>query len=428
MRVFDKNNIRHLALAVVSAALLVGCNGGDSKTDETGNGGGGKSSATAGRKAPTAAPIDAQGPTIKIGLVASVTGDNKPWGDDSKEGAQLAVDEFNAAGGMDGKKIEMVLGDSASKPEQAKTAAEKLMSDGCIALVGEVSSGNTIQMAKAAFDKGIAVVAVGATRTDLTDEGSHVFRVCYTDAFQGPVMAKFLFDKLNKKTVAIMTDNHLPYSQGLSKSFKETFEKLGGKVVAEKAYESGGTQAPNYSGQLTEIKSANPDAMFCSGYFTEVGPMAQQARQAGIKAVLLGGDGWDSDKLLTSGGDAILGSFFCNHYNNADNRPQVTDFLKKWKAVPAHNGKNPDTTMGALGYDAMALTLDALKRAGKANSKAIIDALEATEKYPGVSGDITLKGMNGNPPKRAIVVSVTAKGPDGSWQKFAKDYTPDQIK
>lgn len=381
----------------------------------------------AGRKMPTAAGNTATGDTIKIGTVCSVSGDNKPWGDDSYEGSKLAVEEFNAAGGLNGKKVELMLGDSASKQDQAKTASEKLMSDGAIALIGEVSSGNTIQMAKSAFEKGVPVVAVGATRTDLTAEGGHVFRVCYTDDFQGPVMAKFAYEKLGCRKVAVMTDNNLPYSQGLSKSFKDTFVKLGGEIVTEQFYESGGKQAPQYASLLTEIKSKNPDGMFLSGYFTEVGPAIQQARAAGIDCPVFGGDGWDSDQLLQSGGDAVLkDAYFCNHYNNADNRPQVSEFLKKWRA--AHGGKDPGTTMGALGYDAMALTLDALKRAKGADSKSLIEALEATESYPGVSGDITLKGMGGNPPKRAIVVQVTAKDASGNWQKFAKDYVPADIK
>jgi branched-chain amino acid transport system substrate-binding protein len=356
--------------------------------------------------------------------VAPVSGDNKPWGDDSLAGAQMAVDEFNAAGGLDGKKVELIPGDSASRPEPAKSAAEKMISDGVIAIVGEVSSGNTMQVANSAFEKGVPVVAVGATRTDLTEDKGNIFRVCYTDDFQGPVMAKFAYDKLGKRKVAIMTDNKLPYSQGLSESFKKKFLDLGGEVVAEVSYEQGQTQ---FSGQLTEIKAKNPDVIFCSGYFTEVGPIAQQARAAGISKdiPLLGGDGWDSSQILTSGGDAIIGGYFCNHYNNKDNRPQVTEFLDKWHQK--FNGKDPSTTMAALGYDAMALTLDALKRAGTPSAKALTEAIANTEDFKGVSGDITLKDQNGNPPKRAIVVEVTKPDAQGNWQKYAVDYTPDKL-
>ena len=360
---------------------------------------------TAPRKLPTAPTVQATGDTIKIGLVGSISGDQKAWGDDEFAGAKMAVDEFNAAGGVNGKKVEIVQGDSASKAESAKSAAEKVLSDGVIGIVGEVASGHTIQIAKSAFQKSVPVIAVGATKTDLTDEGSNVFRVCYTDAVQGPVMAKFAYDGLGLRKVAIMTDNKQPYSQGLSKSFRDYFTKLGGQIVGEKFYETGQTQ---FSGQLTELKALAPDGMLLSGYFPEVGPIAQQARQAGIEAKFLGGDGWDSPQLLTSGGDAILGAYFCNHYNSKDDRPVAKEFLDKWKK--AHDGKEPGTTMAALGYDAMNVMLDALKRTKGMDSKSLTAAIAETTDYQGVTGDITLKGQNGNPPKRAIVVEVTKPG------------------
>ncbi len=401
------SNLQFIALGIIGAGLIVGC--GDSGGGNTASG--------------SAASTD----TIKIGVVTSLTGDNKPWGTDQFDGCQLAVDEVNAAGGINGKKIEIVQGDTASKPEPAKLAAEKVLSEGVVGIVGEVSSGNTIQIANSAKAKGVPVVAVGATRTDLTEGKDNVFRVCYTDAFQGPVMATFAYEKLHLKKVAILTDNALPYSQGLSDSFREKFKALGGTIVADEKYESGGKGVPDYQGVLTNIAKANPEGVFMSGYFTEVGPIAKQARAAGItKAVFLGGDGWDSDTILTSAGDAIIGGYFCNHYNNLDTSPEVQGFLKKWGEK--HNGQQPSTTMGALGYDAMGVTIDALKRCnGKFDSATLQQAIENTENYKGVSGVITLKGMHGNPPKKAIVVEVTQKN-GSNWQKFAVAYTPDQIK
>ncbi len=418
-----------IALGLVVSGILVGC--GDSGAGNSvtptpdANNAGGTTTAAGTRKAPTAEGNKADGDTIKIAVVTSISGENKPWGTDQLEGCKLAVDEVNKSGGINGKKIEIVEGDTASKPDQAKLAAEKVLSTNVVGIVGEVSSGNTIQIAKSAFDKGVPVVAVGATKTTLTDEGAHVFRVCYTDAFQGPAMARFAFEKLNKKKVAILTDNALPYSQGLSESFRAEFTKLGGEIVADEKYESGSKQGTDYNGVLTNIAKKAPEALFMSGYFTEVGPIAKQARAAGITAVFLGGDGWDSDTILTGGGDAILGGFFANHYNNLDPSPEVQGFLTKWKA--AHGGAEPSTTMGALGYDAMALTIDALKRAKSMDSKSLMAALEDTVDFKGVSGTITLKGMNGNPPKKLIVVEVTKKN-GSNWQKFATSYTPDQIK
>jgi branched-chain amino acid transport system substrate-binding protein len=394
-------NKRIFTGAVLAALLLgaIGCNGGSN-------------SGTTGTTGTTGDAATADG--IKIGLVASQNGELKPWGEDSVKGAQLAVEEFNKEGGVDGKNVVLMIGDSNSKPEIGKSAAEKLMSDGAIGLLGEVASGITMQMEQAAEAKGVPVVAIGATRTDLTQGHDNIFRVCYTDAFQGPVMAKFAYDVLGLRKVALMTDQKQPYSTGLSDSFREYFTKLGGQIVDEQKYESGQT---NFQGQLTNIKAKNPDGLFMSGYFNETGPIARQAKDAGLNVKMLGGDGWDSSEILQSGGEAIYGSFFCNHYNNKEDRPEVQQFLDKWKAK---YGGVPATTMGALAYDAAKLTCDALKRAATKDAKGLRDAIADTENFAGVSGAITLKGMHGDPPKRALVVEL---GPDG--QTFAKAYEVD---
>lgn len=419
---FSPTTLATIASLSIFASILTGC-GPTAKEGE--NAGGGatstESTPTTSGKRPdvTGEGVTASGNEIKIGVVASMTGELKPWGDDSFNGAKMAVDEANANGGINGKKIVLVSGDSQSKAEAAKTAAEKLLSEGVVALVGEVASGFTIQMAKVAYPKAVPVIAVGATRTDLTDEGKNIFRVCYTDDFQGPLMAKFAYEELGLKNVAVMTDNKQPYSVYLSKSFSDKFVALGGKIVAEEKYESGTTQ---FTGQLTQIKAKNPDGLFLSGYFTEVGPIAQQASQAGLKVKLLGGDGWDSEQILTSGGDAIIGGYFCNHYNNKEDRPAVKEFLAKWKTK---FGTEPGTTMAALGYDAMAVTIDALKRTPSLNSKDLIKSIDETEKFPGVSGEITLKGAEGNPKKRALVVEIRPKSE--GFQVFRKAYNPEDL-
>jgi branched-chain amino acid transport system substrate-binding protein len=390
-----------LGLAALALSVVVGCgcgSGGETKTD---GGGGGSTTVADG---------------IPIGLVASQNGDLKPWGADSVKGAQLAVEEFNAAGGVDGKKVNLVIADSNSKPETGKSAAEKLIStDKVIGILGEVASGITAQMGQVATEKGIPLIAVGATKTTLTEGKPNMFRVCYTDAFQGPVMAKFAYDVLKLRNVALMTDKKQPYSTGLSDSFRDYFIKLGGKIVDEEFYETGQTQ---FQGQLTNLKGKQPDGLFMSGYFNETGPIARQAKEAGLDVKMMGGDGWDSSEILQTGGDAILGSFFCNHYNNKEDRPEVKDFLKKWAAK--YDGTVPATTMGALAFDATALMCDALKRAKTKDAKGLQDAIEDTVGFKGVSGEITLKGNHGNPPKRAIVVQLQKEG-----QVFAKAYEED---
>lgn len=412
------------SLGILGAAVLAGSFGCSPTGGESASTGGDKPPTTAGesggtgggttaRKMPTAEGNKQSGDTIKFGMVASLTGDLKPWGADCDMGAKLAVEEINAAGGVNGKPIELMVQDSQSQAEKAKTAAEKLMSDGAIIILGEVASGFTELMAQAAFDKGVPIVAVGATRTDLSDSGAHFFRVCYIDDFQGPVMAKFAYEEKGVRNVAIITDKKQPYSTGLSESFKAYFEKLGGKVVNEQTYES---QQTNFNSQLTAVKAANPDGIFMSGYFNEVGPLIRQAHDMGIDAVYLGGDGWDSREIITNAGDAIAKGYFCNHYNNDEDRPEVKKFLDAW--IKKY-GSAPATTMGALGYDATMVAADALKRASSMDSKALITALEGTENFPAVSGAITLKGQNGNPPKRALVVGFDVKN---QKQVYAKAY------
>lgn len=415
-----------IAAGIFSLGIAAGCkteanNGGTTGEATTGgsaSGTTGDSGMASNRPEPKGDGNAVDGDTIKIGLVASRTGPLQPWGQDCINGAELAVEQANEAGGIDGKMIELIIQDSESLPEKGKNAAENLAAQGVVGLLGEVSSGITGQIADVAYETGVPNVAVGATKPSITEQSNNVFRVCYTDDFQGPVMAKFAYDDLGLRKVAVMTDIKQPYSQGLSESFKKNFVDMGGEIIIEENYESGATQ---FSGQLSNIKESSPDGIFLSGYFNEVGPIAKQARDLGIdKSVkLMGGDGWDSAEILSSGGDAIVGGYFCNHYNEREDRAQVTDFLS---AFQAKFGTKPGTTMGALGYDATALMIDALKRADSLDSKALTAAIEDTEGFEGVSGTITLKGQSGDPLKRALVVELQPEG-----QVFAKDFSPEEV-
>ncbi len=369
---------------------------------------------------PVSPPLD----TILIGCIASLTGDNKPWGVDQMAGYQMAAGEVNNLGGIQGKKIILVAGDCASRPDMALTATEKVLENDVVAILGDCSSGNTIQISKAAAAKGIPVVACGATKPNLREFGN-IFRVNYTDDVQGPAMATFASEKLHLHRVATFADSALPYSEKLNKDFTEHFKKLGGKVVASPTYESGSRNAPNYDKALKAIAKAKVDGIYMSGYFTEVGTISKRARALGIKAVFMGGDGWDSETILKDSSQKIVGGYFTNHFVADDPWPESKTFLAKWKQ--AHGGQVPNTTMAALGYDAMALTLDALKRTKDSDPKSLTEALEATIGFKGVSGNISLAGMNGNPPKRVIVVKITPKGASG-WQSFAGALMPGDIK
>ncbi len=410
-----KNGIVQIGIAAIALAgltFMTGCKD-PAASGSTGSSGSSSSGGTT-----------ATGDTIKIGLVASLNGPNLAWGKDSQAGALMAVDEINEAGGINGKKIELVVQDSNSKAEEGKTAAEKLLSEGVIGMLGEVASGITLQMKEVTVPKGIPLVAIGATNPKVTENTNDlVFRVCYTDDLQGPVMAKFAYDYLGLRKVAVMTDEQQPYSQGLSDAFMEAYKKMGGEIVTEQSYETGQNQ---FGPQITAMQGFAPQGIFITGYFPEAGPMARQIRAAGMTDVkLFGGDGWDSSEIVSQGGDAIVGSFLCNHYNNLDSRPEVAAFLEKWKA--RNGGEVPGTTMAALGYDAAGLMIDALKRMAAAgeeiNSSNLAKALNDTTDFEGVSGTIALKGNNGDPPKRALVVKLEKDG----TQTFVKAYEADEV-
>jgi branched-chain amino acid transport system substrate-binding protein len=398
------------ALATLTIGM-VGCSGGGTDTSSSSTG---STSTTSGpnttaetlpgREMPTAAGNAVEGDTIKVGLIASLNGEQQPWGLDSKNGAQLAVDEINAAGGINGKKIDLIVEDTGSKPEGGKSATEKLVSeDKVVCVLGEVASGITLPAAQVCQENAVPIIAIGATRVDVTQQGGASFRVCYTDDFQGAAMAKYAYEDLKLRNVAILTDRKLPYSTGLSEVFTKAFTGMGGKIVAEEKYESGNI---DFKAQLTNIKAKNPDGLFCSGYFTEVGPIARQRQALGLNVPMFGGDGWDSKDLLDSGGEGIVGGFFANHYHKSEDRPEVKKFVDAYKAK---YGSDAGTAMAALSYDAANVCFDSLKRAKALDSKSLIEAIGQTADFKGVSGSITI-GPDGNARKPALILKVEKTG------------------
>jgi branched-chain amino acid transport system substrate-binding protein len=408
----NKRSLIFTGLAALAlAAIGCGCNNTPTANNETtGTTGSNSSGATSngsnlvGREMPTAEGNKVEGNTIKVGLIASLNGEQQPWGQDSKNGAQMAIDEFNDKGGLDGKKIELIIEDTGSKPEGGKSAAEKLVGeDKVICVLGEVASGITLPAAQVCQENAVPIIAIGATRVDVTQQGGATFRVCYTDNFQGAAMAKYAYEDLKLRNMAIMTDRKLPYSTGLSEVFQKAFESLGGKIVAEEKYESGNL---DFKAQLTNIKAKKPDGLFCSGYFTEVGPIARQCAVVGLKVPLLGGDGWDSKDLIDSGGEGIVGGFFANHYHKSEQRPEVQSFVTAYKAK---FGSDAGTAMAALSYDAANVFLKALTDSKAMDSKTLIGAIAGVKGFKGVSGEITI-GPDGNAQKPTLVLKVEKDG------------------
>jgi branched-chain amino acid transport system substrate-binding protein len=350
---------------------------------------------------------------IKVGEFACLTGKDATFGQSQHKGIQLALEELNAAGGVLGHPIEVITEDNQSKPGESATAAKKLLSrDKVIAILGEVTSGRSLEVAPLAQGAKIPMIATGATNPAVTQKGNYVFRVCFIDDFQGTVMGKFALTELKAKKVATLTSVSSAYSVGLAKFFKETFVAGGGTVVAEQKFNEGDK---DFRAQLTAIKAANVDAVFVPGYYTEAALIARQARSLGLTVPLFGGDGWESEKLLEIGGEALNNSYYSTHFTPENKDPGVAAFVKKFKA--RWDGETPDA-YAALGYDALYILVDSIKRAGGTDSAKLRDAIAATKDFSGASGVTTLdKDRNASKPATIITVA------DGKL-KFFKTVAP----
>ncbi len=347
------------------------------------------------------------GDTIKIGYYGDMTGQTSSFGQSTKNGIELAFEEINKAGGVNGKQLQLISEDDQGRPEQAKTVVSKLVNqDRVVAVLGEVASTNSLAAAPVAQEAKIPMITPSSTNPKVTEVGDYISRVCFIDPFQGAVMAKFAGNTLKAKTAAILGDVNSDYSKGLTKFFEEEFNKQGGKVVANESY----TQTdPDFKGQLTKIRDLNPDVLYIPGYYGQVGIIAKQARELGMNMPLLGGDGWDSPELWKLGGGALKNAYISNHYSADNPAPVVQDFVKNYQAK---FGVVPDS-LAALAYDAAKVLVDAIKRAGGTDSAKLKDAINATKNFAGVTGAISLDASR-NAVKPAVVLSL-----DPAGSKFA---------
>jgi branched-chain amino acid transport system substrate-binding protein len=349
---------------------------------------------------------------ILVGQFGSLTGSEATFGISTDKGVRMAIDEFNAAGGHNGKKIKIVTLDNQSKAEETISAVTRLITqEKVVALLGEVASGRSLAAAPIAQKAGIPMISPSSTNPKVTEVGDYIFRVCFIDPFQGTVMAKFATETLKAKKVAILRDVKSDYSVGLANFFAAKFKELGGEITIDQSYSGGDI---DFKAQLTQIRSTNPEAIFVPGYYTEVGLIARQAKELNIKVPLLGGDGWDSSKLSEIGGEAINGSYFSNHYTTESQDPAVLEFITKFKAK---YNETPDG-LAAMGYDAAKVLIEAIKRAPDATAKSIRDEVAKTKDHAGVTGKITLNEKR-DAVKGAVVVQV-----NGTAYKYISTVNP----
>jgi branched-chain amino acid transport system substrate-binding protein len=348
-----------------------------------------------GREAQTA---DSSG-DIPVGVYGALTGSEAAFGTSTVNGVRIAADEINAAGGILGRKIRLVVEDDQGRAEEAASVVTKLItSDGVVALIGENSSNQSLAAAPIAQASGVPMISPSSTNPAVTEKGDFIFRVCFTDPHQGKALAAFVRTNLKLDSAAILVDKKNDYSVGLSGVFRKEFEAAGGKIVAEQSYSGGDTE---FRPQLTAIKSAAPQAVFIPGFYTEVGQIAIQARDLGLTVPLVGGDGWDSPVVIEIGGKAIEGSYFSDHYFVGDDRPVVRKFVAEYEK---RHGAKPEAT-AALGYDALYLFAHAARRANSLDKKLVRDQIAATIDYEGVSGTITM-GPDRNPIKPVAMIKI----------------------
>jgi branched-chain amino acid transport system substrate-binding protein len=354
----------------------------------------------------SADPSTKQKPTsdsIRIGEVGSMTGSEATFGASTHQGIDLAIRQINATGGVRGKKLEVFTLDDQSKPDEAATAVTKLIAQEKVtAILGEVASSRSIAMAAIAQDFKVPMITPSSTNPKVTEQGTYIFRVCFIDPFQGQVMAKFAYNDLHMKKVAILKDMKSDYSTGLAEFFRASFQKSGGQIVIDESYNAGDI---DFKSQLTAIRAKAPQAIYVPGYYTEVGLIARQRQELGMSIPLLGGDGWDSPKLSEIGGPALENSYFSNHYSNENQSPKIQNFISKYKEA---FGIIPDG-LAAMGYDAAQILVDAMSRAKSLSPGDIRDALADTKGYEGVTGNITID-HNRNAIKSAVVLKVVKNG------------------
>ena len=339
------------------------------------------------------------GDEILIGEYGSLTGTTATFGQSTDNAIQMAFDEINAAGGLLGKKVKVLVEDDQSKPEEAATAVTKLINQNhVVAMLGEVSSSRSLAAAPICQANGVPMISPSSTNPRVTQVGDYIFRVCFIDPFQAEVGARIAWETLKLKKVAILSDVRNDYSVGLQTFFRQHFKQLGGEIVAEQSYSEGDS---DFRAQLTQIKSANPEAIYVPGYYTEVATIARQARELGIAVPLIGGDGWDSPRLWEIGGEALNGCYFSNHYSVDDPAPAVQKFVADYRK---RYNQTPDA-LAALGYDAARILADAITRAGATSGDKIRDALAATKSFQGVTGQITINAER-NAVKPAVVLKI----------------------
>jgi len=353
---------------------------------------------------------------IVIGVYLSMSGKNADFGITTNNGIELAVEEINAAGGIGGKKIKLVLKDTRSKPEEAQTVAKQLATqDKAVAVIGSVESGQSIKAAPVFQEAGIPMVSPSSTNPEVTKQGDRIFRVCYLDDFQGQACAAFAFHDLKLKRTGIVFAADDDYSKGLAEFYRTHFKKLGGDVAVEATYQG---EVSDFKDQVSAIVAKSPEVVFVPVYYGTIGLIAREFRKQGFKGPLLGGDGWESPQLVQLAGETLEGCYFGFHYDPEDPDAKVQGYIKGYKAKL----KTEPNSLSALGYDAVYVIKQAIELGGGSSSDQITAGLRKIKGYHGVTGTFDIDA-NRNARKPITMLKI-----GGTDLKKVKVIQPEDIK
>ena len=342
---------------------------------------------------------DPAGGEVRVGAITPLSGALSTYGVSGVQGARLALEEINRERKIPGGPLVLIDEDDASKQGESATIARKLIfSDHVVAILGGLTSSETLEAAPIAQSAQIPLLSPTATNLAVTQVGDFVFRTCFTDPFIGLLMSKFAAEHLHAKTAVILVDVKQDYSIGVADGIDQSFTQSGGKILDRISFSSGDL---DYRAQLTAARARHPDVLFLPAYYTEAGLILREARQLGIQSPFIGADGWDSPVLLQVAGTAANGCYYANHFSADDPNPAVQEFVKKYKAA---YGATPDA-LAALWYDGMRLLADAIVRAGSTESALLRSAIANTTGFEGITGKISLDPQR-NASKPGVIIAI----------------------
>lgn len=343
---------------------------------------------------------------IVIGTMGPLTGSNAIYGISTSNGIKLAIEQKQT---VLNKPVELLSVDDKADQTEAVNAYNKFVNnDGVVGVVGATTSGAALSVAITSAKYGTPILTPTGTVPEITTSGDNVFRACYTDPFQGEIMAKFAFENLGLKKIAIMENIDSSYSEGVKNSFVTKFEELGGEIVASEGYKESDN---DFKAQLTKIASSTPEALFIPDYYTKAYLISSQAKDSGLKdIVLLGSDGWDGMNTIAEDTSVVENSYFSSHFSLDDKDPKVQEFINAYKTK---YGEVPNG-FAALGYDGANIMLNAIEKSGSTDSKAIVEAISNTQ-YEGVTGNIKFD-ENGDPIKSVSIIQIK----DGQYKLLDK--------